>query len=365
MHNTRILGNNQLFVIELLDRDKFELKQTAAKVVGWEQARPLLGPVTKVIIRWVGDKKVTKPAAVSRRHLLSFDAAPASLSITLGLRSSDSQGQVSISENGETGLIGAEEDQDNPVSASDRGSSSSVPAVRARSGTTNALSTSSLADECVTVRRIRSRSYVGQFETQLVLRKCPSESTIRSEFSSRTTSNSFNNFSADALLIASNSLHDQVGVANPFPPGSAPQGPKDGQTGLIERVGGVKPSSQVSQNTRRLLSREETLTRSHRRNRVDSEKIEHQKLTTHAFGKAFYDMKERSEHRSTTQSKAKGSNIEFENQNVGARAMETDTNKRGTTLSDFIFTLERTRSFGTPYAPGITIGKVPSWYYND
>jgi len=363
MHNTRILGNNQLFVIELLDRDKFELKQTAAKVVGWEQARPLLGPITKVIIRWVGDQKVSKPAAVSRRHLLAFDAAPASLSITLGLGSSDSQGQVSISENSETGLIGSEEEQDNSVSASDRGSSSSVPAARARSGTTNAMSTSSSTDECVTVRRIRSRSYVGQFETQLVLRKCPSDSTIRSEFGGRTTSKSFNNFSADALLVASNSLHDQVGVANPFPPGSAPQGPKDGQTGLIERVGGVKPSSsQVSQNTRRLLSREETLTRSRRRNRVDLERGEHKEAATDVFGKAFYDMKER---RPNPKSNEKESNFEFEKLSFGARPMESETSKRGTTLSDFVFTLERTRSFGTPYAPGITIGKVPSWYYND
>ena len=39
--------------------------------------------------------------------------------------------------------------------------------------------------------------------------------------------------------------------------------------------------------------------------------------------------------------------------------------ERRESLADFIFSLERTRSYGTPYGPGITKGNIPSWYHNN
>lgn len=43
MHNTRVKGNTQLFIVDLLDREKLDVKLRAARVLGWEKARPLLG----------------------------------------------------------------------------------------------------------------------------------------------------------------------------------------------------------------------------------------------------------------------------------------------------------------------------------
>ena len=356
MHNTRVLGNNQLFVIELLDREKFELKRAVAKVVGWEMARPLLGPVTKAIIRWVGDKSVAKPADAlhgrrRRRRLSSFLQPPSSLASVLGLNGPESQeaatAREASSEDGELGVIGMEEQElfgGGP---------------RKFYGETHTSGfSSSPDDECVTVRRTRSRSFVGQFETQLVLRKCPSDETIQAAFSGRSRVHNFNNLSAEALLTATSNLHDFVGVPDPFPPGSAPQGPKNGQTGLIERVGGIPPPGFTASKSRRLQSKEDALSRS----RKISTSSRRSGTGTVVFDKAFYDMKERSERASEQteyfQKSSKGGS------SSGGSNERGDERKKDA-LGDFVFTLERTRSFGTPYAPGTTIGKIPSWFYND
>ena len=155
MHNTRVKNNPQLFIIDLLDREKLDLKLQAAKVMGWEKARPLLGPVTKSLIRWVGDR--TDEDLQTDRELRAATGADAS--------SSPAAAAVAAAEEGEgdeVGLIGAE----------DRSVLSFLPS-SGGSGNKKAPKGSVYDGECVTVRRLRSKSFVGQFETQIVLRPCP------------------------------------------------------------------------------------------------------------------------------------------------------------------------------------------------
>ena len=351
MHNTRVLGNNQLFVIELLDITKFELKRAAAKVTGWEKARPLLGPLTKVLIRWVGDKTIAKPARVeSRRRLMTYDQPHASLSVTLGLQDSNSRSKETLPAvvaTEEVGLIGVEEDFF--VSRKTLGAATSTAKLREAPKGSFSFSPS---DECVTVRRIRSRSFVGQFETQLVLRPCPSDATVRESFGQRSGVHSFNNLSTEALLTASSNLDHQVGVTDPFPPGSAPHGPKNGQTGLIERVGGFQSTS--GSKRRHLLSREDVLTRP----RGGKKRSTTNGNRAVVFDQVYYTSKQ--------EDFKQGPHLVVEESESQADFRRADSEERKKdSIEDFVFTLERTRSFGTPYAPGITKGRVPSWFTND
>lgn len=353
MHNTRVLGNNQLFVIELLDIAKLELRRTAAKVIGWEKARPLLGPLTKVLIRWVGDKTIAKPAHIeSRRRLMAYDQPPASLAVTLGLQDSNARDKdvlPAVEATEEVGLIGVEED----FFGSRKTLGAATTTAKLWESPRGAFSFSP-NDECVTVRRIRSRSFVGQFETQLVLRPCPSDATVRASFGKRSGVHSFNNLSTEALLTASSNLDHQVGVTDPFPPGSAPHGPKNGQTGLIERVGGVQSTG--GGKRRHLLSREDVLTRPRGGKKRSSTTNGNRAVV---FDHVYYTSKQED----FKQGSRPAQDGEIESQAEFRRADSEERKKDS--IGDFVFTLERTRSFGTPYAPGITKGRVPSWFTND
>jgi len=226
----------------------------------------------------------------------------------------------------------------------------------------------------VTVRRTRSRSFIGQFETQLVLRPCPSDETLQTAFKSRSAgAASFNNLTAEALLVAAQWGGDDHGVPNPFPPGSAPQGPKNGVYGLIERVGGLPPPPLNASSTlsrRRLASKEEALSRRGRGRQSSSSTSSSRAFAAAAaaaaaaggaeFDKDFYDMKERH-----AQPQAQTQTGQGQGQGRGQGKGKEGGKERKETLADFVFSLERTRSYGTPYAPGITKGNIPSWYHNN
>jgi len=262
-----VKSNNQLFIIDMLAQEKLHLKKLASKELGWEKARPMLGPIIPALIRWVGEGRNT--------------LTPAARGATFGATSS-SAGAAGADL---LGLFGEDLDAPPPVTTS------SAAATTIASTSTSSPSTTG---DCISVRRTRSKDTydAGAFTTSLVLRPCPSEEAFLSPASSHLN---FNNLTMLALAT-NNARNDRPlpGVPNPF----------------VEKYGGT-PATRM------------------RRRRLGEEA---------GMGGMVKNSRD-----------SKGSSGSFA---AGGKSND---------LNFFTFYLERTRNTGTPYAQGVTEGKIPSW----